>query len=65
MNNVQNSKIFSRTVYITSVILLCLIFGFYGVFKAYESIRLIAFGEYRNAVEITDEEIKVFDYEIN
>lgn len=58
----QNSKVFLRTVYITSVILLCLFLGFYGVFKAYENIRLTAFGEYRNAVQITGEEIKLFDF---
>ena len=58
----QNSKVFLRTVYITSVILLCLFLGFYGAFKAYENMRQIAFGEYRNAVEITQDEIKIFDY---
>ncbi len=58
----QNSKVFLRTVYITSVILLCLFLGSYGAFKAYESMRRIAFGEYRNAVEITQDEIKIFDY---
>lgn len=60
----QTYKIFLRTIYMTSVLLLCLFLGFYGIFKAYENIRLVAFGEYRNAVEITEEEVKILDYEI-
>ena len=60
----QTYEIFLRTIYMTSVILLCLFLGFYGIFKAYENIRLVAFGEYRNAVEITEEEVKLLDYEI-
>ena len=50
-------KIFLRTVYISSVIIFCLLLGFFGVCKAYEGIRLVGFGEYRNAIEIKDEKI--------
>lgn len=59
----QKSNILLRTVYITTTILLCLFFGFYGVFSAYKNIRQLAFGEYRKAVEITEEEIKILDFE--
>jgi hypothetical protein len=42
----------------------CLFIGIYGISKAYENIRLIGFGEYRSAIEVTETEIKIFDYEI-
>lgn len=61
----KNLKTFFRTIYISSVVLTCLFTGFYGISKAYENIRLIGFGEYRKAIEINSEEIKIFDYEIN
>ncbi len=61
----QKNSVFLRTVYITSTILLCLFLGIYGIFSAYKSIRQIAFGEYRNAVEIKEDEIKILDFELN
>lgn len=57
-------KTFIRTFYISSVIMLCIIFGFWGTAKAYSAMRLIAFGEYRNAVSISDDKIRLFDFEI-
>ncbi len=60
----QKNSVFLRTVYITTTILLCLIFGVYGVFSAYKNIRQIAFGEYRSPIEITREGIKILDFEI-
>ena len=32
--------------------------------RAYSEIRLIAYGEYRKAIEIEDGTLKFFDYEI-
>lgn len=64
INIKKSTKIFFRTVYITSVIIVCLFIGIYGVFKAYEGIRLVGFGEYRKAVEKENDKIIVFDYEI-
>ena len=55
-------SLFLRTVYLSTVVVFCLIFGFLGVAKAYENIRLIAFGEYRNAIEIEDGKIKILDF---
>ena len=54
--------LFLRTVYLTSVIIFCLVLGFYGICKAYEGIRLVGFGEYRNAIEIDGEEINILDF---
>ena len=59
----QKNSILLRTVYITTTIFLCLIFGIYGLFSAYKNIRRLAYGEYRNAIEITEEEIKILDFE--
>lgn len=55
--------LFFKTVYLTAVIILCLAFGITGIMKAYENIRRISFGEYRNAVEIRDGKFFFFDFE--
>jgi hypothetical protein len=44
------------------VVVFCLIFGFFGITKAYEGIRLVGFGEYRSAIEIDESGIKIFDF---
>ena len=59
----RNLRIFFKTVYITAVIIFCLVFGITGVMKAYENIREVCFGEYRNAVEIKDGRFRFFDFE--
>ena len=61
----RETKIFIRTVKYTSLILFCLIIGFYGMAKSYENIRKIGFGEYRKALEIEDGIFKFFDYQID
>ncbi len=58
-------KVFLRTTAISSVILLSVVFGSIGVCKAYENIRLVGFGEYKNAIEISKTGIRVLDFEIN
>ena len=58
----QKNSILSRTIYLSTIIILCLFLGMYGVFSAYKNIRRIAFGEYREAIEKNEEEIKIFDY---
>lgn len=57
-------KLYFKTLYISSVLIFCLLFGFIGIAKAYENIRLVGFGEYRNAIEIEDGKLKIFDMEI-
>jgi len=61
----KNIKVFFKTVYITSTVIICVLIGIIGSFKAYESIRLIGFGEYRSAVEYKDGVLSFFDFEIN
>lgn len=58
-------KVFLRTTAISSVVLLSVVFGSIGVCKAYENIRLVGFGEYKNAIEISKTGIRVLDFEIN
>lgn len=58
-------KVFLRTTAISSVVLLSIVFGSIGVCKAYENIRLVGFGEYKNAIEISKTGIRVLDFEIN
>jgi hypothetical protein len=57
-------KLYFKTLYISSVLIFCLLFGFIGIAKAYENIRLVGFGEYRSAIEIEDGKLKIFDMEI-
>lgn len=61
---IKEKSLFLRTVYLSSVVVFCILFGFLSAAKAYEKIRLVAFGEYRSAVEIEDNSIKFFDFEI-
>ena len=58
----RNLRTFLRSFYISSVVVFCLILGFVGVTKAYENIRLIAYGEYKNAIEIENGKLRIFDF---
>ncbi len=60
----RQTKQYFRTFYITLVILVCISLGFIGVSKAYESIRQTAYGDYKKAIEITDETIRILDFVI-
>lgn len=57
-------KDFLRKMTASAVVSSCILFGFLSVCKAYEGIRQIGFGEYRNAIEIEDGEIRIFDGKI-
>ena len=61
----RETKIFFRTVKLTSVVLICVLIGFFGITEAYENIRKIGFGEYRKAIEIENGTLKFFDFEID
>lgn len=58
----RNTRLFFRSFFVSSVVVFCLLLGFFGITKAYEGIRLVGFGEYRKAIEITDSSIKIFDF---
>lgn len=57
-------RLFLRSFKISAVIVFCALLGILGVAKAYKNIRLIGFGEYREAIEIKNGTIKIFDFEI-
>ena len=56
--------VFLRTMTITTVIMICLIFAILSICKIYENIRYIGYGEYKNAIEITEENIRILDFTI-
>ena len=58
----RSTVIFFRSFFISSTVVFCLILGFFGITKAYEGIRLVGFGEYRSAIEIDEDGIKIFDF---
>ncbi len=58
-------KLFFRSFYISFVVLFCIIFGIMATARAYENIRLVAYGEYTDAFEIDKEGIRIFDFEIS
>lgn len=55
---------FLRKMLISTVVSSCIVFGFWGSCVAYEKMQQIGFGENVKAIEITSEEIRIFDYEI-
>lgn len=60
----RQTKRYFRTFYITLVIMLCISLGWIGISTAYESIRQTAYGEYKKAIEITSETIRILDFVI-
>lgn len=55
-------KLFFKSFYISLCLALCIFIASFGVALAYENIRLIGFGEYKKAVEITETYIRVLDF---
>ncbi len=60
----RNIKTYFRTFYISLVIIMCLCFGWIGISAAYENTVQTAFGEYRQAIEITDGKLRILDFVI-
>ena len=58
-------KTFFRTTVIGTIIALSIIFGSISIAKAYENIKLVAFGEYKKAVELTENGIRILDFLID
>ncbi len=61
----RQTKTYLRTLYITLVVVMCLSLGWIGISMAYENTVQVAFGEYKRAIEITDEEIRILDFVIS
>ena len=55
---------FLRKMYLSMVISSCIVFGIAAICVSYSHIRRIGFGEYRNALEVTKEGVRILDYEI-
>lgn len=55
-------KTYFRTFYISWIIIMCVVFGWLGASAAYENTVQIAFGEYKSALEISDDTIRIFDF---
>ena len=60
----KQTKTYFRTFYIALVIILCICIGWIGVSTAYENTVQIAFGEYKKAIEINEETIRILDFVI-
>lgn len=43
---------------------MCLCLGWIGISTAYENTVKTAYGEYKHAIEITDDTIRILDFEI-
>lgn len=59
------TQTYLRTFFISLIIIMCLTFGWLGIAAAYENTVLVAFGEYKSAIEISDKEIRILDFVIN
>lgn len=60
----RQTKTYLRTFYISWIVIMCLVFGWLGIAAAYENTVQVAFGEYRQAIEITDEQVRILDFVI-
>ena len=60
----RQTSTYFRTFYITLVIILCLSIGWIGISSAYENIVRTAFGEYKKAIEINRDTIRILDFVI-
>ena len=58
----KKTVIFLRSFALTSVILFCAIFGFWGATLVFENTLRIGYGQYRSAIEITDKMLRIFDF---
>lgn len=57
-------KVFLRTTVIFTVIMMCVIFLLVSFCEIYENIRFIAYGEYKNAIEVTESGVRILDFYI-
>ena len=60
----KETKLYFRTLYIAFIIIMCLCLGWVGISTAYENTVKTAYGEYKHAIEITDDTIRILDFEI-
>ena len=58
----RHTKTYLRTFYIALVIMLCLSLGWIGISTAWENTIQVAYGEYKKAIEINDDTIRILDF---
>ena len=61
----RSLKLFLRSAVLTAVVLSCIAAVFLGICKSYEAIRQVSFGEEKSAVALTEEGIRILDFNIN
>ena len=62
MKNKKQMTRFLRSLKISCVILFCLLTLFIGIFITYEQMQIISFGEYKKAVEISEDHFRIMDF---
>jgi len=60
----KSTRLFFKSWFLTTIIIICTLVAFFGTTKAYEGIRLIGYGENRRAIEFKEGVLYVFDFEI-
>lgn len=60
----RQTKTYFRTLYIALVVIMCLSLGWIGISAAYENTVQVAFGEYKKAIEISEDNIRILDFVI-
>lgn len=58
----KERRLFWRSFFLSSVVVGCLLFGGFGIAKAYENTVRIGLGEYRQAVRLTDGGLQILDF---
>lgn len=60
----KQTKTYFRSLYITLIILTCLTLGWVGISSAWENTVQIAYGQYKKAIEINKDTIRILDFVI-
>ncbi len=61
---IKIKRVFIRSFLISSVVAVCFFSGLFGIAKAYENTRRIGFGEYKKAVAIEEDGLRILDFTI-
>ncbi len=60
----KETKTYFRSLYISLIIILCVCLGWIGISTAWENTIQVARGEYKKAIEINGETIRILDFVI-
>lgn len=59
----KSSKIFWRSVFLSGVIFTCIVLLITGISVAYENIQSAFYANFVNALEITEDSVRILDFE--